>query len=380
MKKISIILLSLLFSLNVFSQDTDMLNTIITAIPFLNLTPNAAERSLAEIGVVATDNNYEAGLFQNPALLSRNKKIFGVKLSYMPWMRNYVGRSSITDIGVYYSINEKNTIASNFYYFNIRPIDFNYSTITEAYKFYGSIKYAHSFSEHFSTGISIKYIESSVVIISSYPFKENIKTYAGDIGFDYRNEINLCENNKVKYDIGLSFENLGPKPSISFNSSTFKDFIPTTIKLGTMWTYETQLTKEKQINYSLAYQAEKLLVPTPQVYENGVLIGMDNNISALEGIFQSFYDAPFGYKEELHEILHKFGGEVMYKPNNETSYALRTGYFSEHYTKGNRKYGTVGTGVKYKLYYLDLAYIITSREDALANTININLGFHKVLN
>ncbi|MCD4792955.1 MAG: PorV/PorQ family protein [Bacteroidales bacterium] len=147
-----------------------------------------------------------------------------------------------------------------------------------------------------------------------------------------------------------------------------------------MWTFEKLLPEERQINYTLAYQAEKMLVPTPPYYENDVMLGTDDEVSAIEGIFQSFYDAPFGFREELHEILHKFGGEILYKPKNEISYTLRGGYFSEHSTKGNRKFGTTGIGLKYRFLYLDLAYIIISRQSVYANTININLGFQKMLN
>ncbi len=378
MKKIILFPLTVLLSLSVFSQTSDRLNAITTAIPILNITPNAGERAMAEIGVVASEYNYEAGLFQNPALLSRNKKVFGVKISHMPWIRNFGTGESISDVGIYYSINEKNIIASNFYYFNTKSISSGIYRTAGIYEFFGSIKYAHSFTEHFSTGISLKYIISNLANSPTLQSTRKLTTYAGDIGFDYRNEFGLQENKKIKYDLGLSVTDLGPKV-LYYQTSIYKDFIPTNLKLGTMWTFEKLLPEEKQINYTLAYQAEKMLVPTPPYYENGVMLGVDDEVSAIEGIFQSFYDAPFGFKEEIHEILHKFGGEIMYQPKEDVSLALRAGYFSEHYTKGNRKFGTAGIGLKYKFLYLDLAYIIISRQSVYANTININLGFQKML-
>jgi len=376
MKKIFLLSFAITIHIFGFSQVIEELNAITTALPIITTTPNAAERGLGEIGVVATEFNNEAGFHQNPALLSRNKKVFGIKLSYMPWMRSFVAGNSIYDIGVYYSINKKNTIAANLYYYKTGNLSFGNNITTYNYEYFGSVKYAHSFSEHFSSGISIKYIESNIINSYIYLNMQNIKTYAGDIGFDYKNKINLA-NNKLKYDIGLSITNLGPKVSYS-NPSLQKEFIPTSLKLGTMWTYENKITDDKQINYTIAYQAEKLLVPTPQIYDNnGMLISIDTDVPAFEAIFLSFHDAPNGFKEEMHEIIHKFGGEVLYKADNEIYYAFRAGYFSEHFTKGYRKYGTTGVGFKYKLYKFNFAYIIDSRTSPLANTFNISLGFHK---
>ncbi len=208
-----------------------------------------------------------------------------------------------------------------------------------------------------------------------------IRTYSGDFGLDYRNKIKLANENKLRYDFGIAITNFGPRVSYSSNPLVQKDFIPTALKIGTMWTYEKFLSKERQLNYSIAYQAEKLLVPTPQYYDsNGVLLGVDTNVPAFDAIFLSFYDAPNGFDEEIHEIIHKFGGEVKYKMNNTISYVLRAGYFYNHYTKGNRKFGTIGTGFKYKHYHINFAYIIDTFNSPLAHTTNINLGFHKILN
>ncbi len=375
MKKIFFFALAVLMNHLVFSQNYDDLNTILTAVPFLNTTPSAEERGMGEIGVVTNQNNYINGHFQNPALLSRNKKVFGAKASYMPWQM--IGQS-ISDIVVYYSINKKHTIAGNLNYFDINSSNYDNNLGTNTYEFSVSIKYAQSFSEHFSSGITLKYVESNIFNNSISNMKK-VKTLAGDIGFDYRNQVNFLDNKQLKYDIGFAITNLGPKVSYS-TTSKYSDFIPTNLKLGILWTYEKKIKEGKQLNYNLAYQAEKLLVPTPEIYQNGLTLGMDNNVSALKGIFQSFYDAPHGFEEEINEILHKFGTEVQYKPKDKISYALRAGYFSEHLTKGNRKYGTVGTGLKYKLFYIDLAYIIASKQSLLSNTFNINIGIHKVLN
>jgi hypothetical protein len=93
-----------------------------------------------------------------------------------------------------------------------------------------------------------------------------------------------------------------------------------------------------------------------------------------KGIFQSFYDAPAGAAEEFHEIMYAGGLEYWYI----NQFAIRAGYFDEHGTKGNRKYFTLGIGVKLNVLNFDFAYVIPTagRQNPLANTLRFTLGFN----
>ncbi len=141
----------------------------------------------------------------------------------------------------------------------------------------------------------------------------------------------------------------------------------------------------------------KLLVPTPPVYGTKidpvtnkleVISGRDPDVGVATGIFGSFNDAPgvvtlnedstynilagSQLKEELREINLAGGFEYWYA----NQFAFRTGYFWEHYTKGNRKYFTLGAGVKYSIFTLDLSYLIANTQRSpLANTLRFTLGF-----
>ncbi|MCB0813065.1 MAG: PorV/PorQ family protein, partial [Flavobacteriales bacterium] len=60
----------------------------------------------------------------------------------------------------------------------------------------------------------------------------------------------------------------------------------------------------------------------------------------------------------------------------DQQFAFRAGYFWEHYTKGNRKYFTLGAGVRYSKFALDLSYLIANTQQSpLANTLRFTLGF-----
>jgi hypothetical protein len=98
-------------------------------------------------------------------------------------------------------------------------------------------------------------------------------------------------------------------------------------------------------------------------------------------MIRSFYDAP-GVKrddgtrsvflEEIHEITYGVGAEYWYR----NQFAIRTGYFSEHVTKGNRKYFTVGIGLQLNIFSLDFAYLVPIyQNNPLANTIRFTIGF-----
>jgi hypothetical protein len=127
---------------------------------------------------------------------------------------------------------------------------------------------------------------------------------------------------------------------------------------------------------TLAIDLNKLLVPTPPKYDNtvrdSIIAGKDPNVSVPVAIFQSFYDAPGGFKEELHEITYSFGAEYWY--NNQ--FAIRAGYFHENENKGNRKYFTAGLGFRMNIFSLDFSYLMPlAHNHPLARTLRFSLSF-----
>ena len=161
-----------------------------------------------------------------------------------------------------------------------------------------------------------------------------------------------------------------------------RDFIPTTLRFGT----GLKMDLNEYNSLAFMFDITKLLVPTPPVYDSvgGILYGMDDNVSVMAGIIQSFYDAP-GYDkngigngpfmEELSEYNWALGVEYWY--NNV--FAVRGGYFNEAALKGNRKYFTLGAALKYNVFGLDVSYLIpigsTVGVSPLENTLRFNLTY-----
>ena len=102
-------------------------------------------------------------------------------------------------------------------------------------------------------------------------------------------------------------------------------------------------------------------------------------------MIQSFTDAPGVYnpetgevesgsvfKEELREVNIGGGLEYWY----DKQFAFRSGYFYEHFSKGNRQYITLGAGLKYQVLTIDMSYLIsTTQNNPLANTLRFTLRF-----
>jgi hypothetical protein len=101
-----------------------------------------------------------------------------------------------------------------------------------------------------------------------------------------------------------------------------------------------------------------------------ILYGENPDVSVAQGIFQSFSDAPDGFSEELKEINIGTGFEYWY----DNQFAFRAGYFYEHEDKGNRKYFTLGAGLKLNVIGLDFAYLIpTDQRNPLENTLRFSI-------
>ena len=105
---------------------------------------------------------------------------------------------------------------------------------------------------------------------------------------------------------------------------------------------------------------------------------MEDNVGLVQGMIQSFYDAPNGFKEEFQELTLGLGAEYWY---NDV-FTIRAGFFHESQNKGNRRYVTLGAGLKYNVFALDVSYLVpvnntsVSGQNPLENTLRFSLTFN----
>ena len=182
---------------------------------------------------------------------------------------------------------------------------------------------------------------------------------------------------------GVSINNIGSK--MNYNEASLKkDFIPTNLRFGP--TLKLDIDDFNSLAFSV--DINKLLVPTPPIYMKdslGSIIyegtdpmiesGKNNEVGPIQGMIQSFFDAPGGFKEELKEFTLGVGAEYWY---NKT-FNVRAGFFHESKMKGNRRYVTLGAGLRYNVFGLDVSYLVpvnntaTSGTNPLENTLRFSL-------
>ncbi|MDP6922936.1 MAG: PorV/PorQ family protein, partial [Lutibacter sp.] len=150
-----------------------------------------------------------------------------------------------------------------------------------------------------------------------------------------------------------------------------ENFIPTNLRLGGGFDFIV----DSYNTIALQLEFNKLLVPSPSVSINGdgTAPYIQENVGFFSGVFQSFGDAPGGFKEELQELTWALGLEYLY----DQVFALRAGYFNEHNLKGARKYFTLGSGFRFNTSRLDISYLFNASDinNPLENTLRFSLSF-----
>jgi len=376
-----------------------VLNTITTAVPFLLISPDSRAGGMGDAGVaLSADAN---SIHWNPSKLAFAENDGEFSMSYSPWLRNLVPDMSLAYLAGYKRLNNKRSaIGGSLRYFNLGNIvftDINGSTIRDfkPAEFALDLAFAQKFSDHFSGGIALRYVNSNLtggLSVQGANSKAG-QSVAADVSVFYTKDQIPVGDKDLTFSFGLNISNIGAK--MSYTETAAQNFIPINLRLGP--SFKLQLDEYNSIAFNL--DINKLLVPTPPVYDPNnqidpvtgrtlVLSGRDPNVGIVSGIVGSFSDAPgvvtydgdsnvtvlkgSKFKEEIREINLAGGFEYWYADQ----FAFRAGYFWEHYTKGNRKYFTLGAGVRYSIFSLDLSYLIANTQRSpLANTLRFTLGF-----
>ncbi len=365
---------------NTFGQSEEQANVITTAVPFLLISPDARAGGMGSVGASTTADAYS--LYWNPAKYAFIDKDFGFGIGYVPWLRNVVNDIGLASVTGFKKFGDKQAIAGSLRFFSMGEVMFTNDVGQEL----GAVKpnewtidatYARKFSRAFSGAVAGRFIYSNLVPIdyNKYDVRPGISV-AADIAIYYHQELEINGLNGAWISAGLDISNIGSKISYS-SSSTLRDFIPTNLRIGPSFTMDL----DDYNRLSFAVDFNKLLVPTPPIYypdsvgpDNKKVIekGMDPDVSPVKGMIQSFYDAPYGFKEELQEITVGVAAEYWYNK----LFSVRLGYFYESKYKGDRQYFNLGAGVRYNVFGLDFSYLIpVKNNNPLQNTLQFTLLF-----
>ena len=369
---------------NLNGQD---LNAITTAVPFLTIAPDSRAGAMGDIGcATSADANSQS---YNPAKYVFSDNQFGFSLSYSPWLRQLVNDINLLYLSGYWRITDMDAIGASLRYFSLGDIEFmdeNGQLVSTQNPNEFAIDFTDSrkLIDQLSIAITPRFIYSNLTAGQFVGGEETKAGLAGaaDISLFYEQDFDVKAFENSTLRAGLCISNMGNKMSYSFGTLR-RDFLPTNLKLGLG--YEMNFDGYNKL--TLNGELNKLLVPTNPIYAidsatgriiydaagNPVIAaGMDPDVSVPQGMIQSFYDAPGGFKEEMREIMWALGAEYSYRD----IFFVRLGYFHESQYKGNRQFLSVGAGIKYSVFGFDVSYLVATKQyHPLANTLRFSLNF-----
>ena len=349
-------------------------NSVITGVPFLLITPDARAGSMGDAGVAVQPDANSISI--NPSKIAFLDKPYGFAVSYSPWLKALVPDINLAYLTGFYKLDDQSTIGGSLRYFSLGEIQFvdinqNDQGIYNPSELALDFTYARRFGESFSLGTAVRYIYSNLTAGQSTTGQDANagNALAVDISGYYKQPA-IFLGTKAILSAGLNISNIGTKISY-LSGGQNKSFLPTNFKIGGASTFI--IDDYNQFTFALDFN--KLLVPTQPIYDldGNIMSGKDPNRSVPSGIFGSFSDAPGGFKEELKEVNIAAGMEYWYNQQ----FALRAGYFYENPNKGDRRYFTVGGGLKYNVFNIDFAYLLANTQKSpLANTLRFTLLFN----
>jgi hypothetical protein len=368
----AIFLLVLSISITSNAQNTNSINVVTTAVPFLRISPDARAGGMGDVGIATTPdaNSSFWNLAKTPFAASRTS----ITTTYTPWLKD-LGLNDVylASLAGYHKLDEDQAVSASLRYFSLGNIQFtdfagnNLSTYRPR-EFSFDVGYSRKLSPNLGLGVALRYINSSLAKgdpnNSGVVYKPG-NAVSGDLSLFHTGVNDVGQG----WNWGITLSNLGSKIGYTSDAQQ-KDYIPANLGLGAAYTWVFDETSKLTAGVDL----NKLLVPTPPSLTDSAGLVDYRNKSVINSWFSSLGDAG-GFGEELKEVQVSLGGEYVYNDQ----FMLRAGYFYENKYKGNRKYFTLGAGLKYNVFGLNFSYLIPSgngvNRNPLSNTLRFSLIF-----
>ncbi|WP_178984349.1 type IX secretion system outer membrane channel protein PorV [Winogradskyella helgolandensis] len=405
MKKQIIALMALVTLSNAFAQDGTVIipnsndsRVITTGLPFMLIAPDARSASLGDMGVATSVDGFSQQY--NPAKYVFSETKQGVGLTYTPYLTRLVNDISLSYITYFNRINDVSAFSASLKYFSLGEIVLTQDandpgTAVKPNEFAIDGAYTLRLGDQFSMAVGLRYMRSALRIGQVDSNAQPGSTFGADITGYYQSEEEAYNDFNGRWRAGFAIQNLGPK--FKYDDGGNDVFQPTNLRLGAGFDF----IFDQYNTLSVTGEVTKYLVPTPPIYgkeynyddENGngrydegeeynnpnsdtdiIMEGQDPDVSFLNGVFQSFSDAPGGLSEELREFTWALSAEYTY----QDSFSFRTGYFNEADDKGARKFFALGAGFKYTTINVDLSYLFSASkiQSPLENTLRFSLTFN----
>ena len=341
------------------------------AVVFLKIEPDSRSAGMGNAGVALADN--ASANFWNPAGLAFQE---GTELgiTHSNWLPEF-------NAGLFYeylmakkSIPGWGTVGAHITYLFLgehegRDAQNNPTGTFSSYDLAVGLSYGGKLSKTFSLGASARFIYSNLAPGTSV---EGQETKAGvAVAFDvaglYRSRPFPMGASQGTFSAGFNLANMGPE--VQYSDSDQADPIPTNLRFG--WAFTTDFDEFNKLTVVMDFNKDLIKVDS-----------LNNADPFYKAIFSSW--SPIEVRTNAvqdpnaeFETLSAFeqltiGGGLEYWYNN--LFALRGGYFYENPYNGNRKFLTLGAGIRYNIVGVDFSYIYALEENSpLANTMRFSL-------
>jgi len=355
-------LLSFAITNDTYAQDTQPINIVTTAVPFLRISPDARSGGMGDVGIAISPdaNSGFWNLAKTPFATSSGQ----IGATYTPWLKDIAQDVYLATVAGYYKLSDEQAISGSIRYFNlgeIQFVDFNGNPLNTSRprEFAIDFGYSRKVADNLGVGVTLRYINSNLAN-GSY----NGVTYkAGNaIAADLSVFHSGLNDEGMGLTYGLSLSNLGSKIGYT-NDAKSKDFIPANLGAGLAYTWVFQETSK----FMLGLDVNKLLVPSAPVYTGDYATDSINledyhNMSVFNSWFKSFGNKAI-----------TFSGGAEYTYNDQ--FSLRAGYFYEGKNQGGRRYFTAGVGLKYNIFQFNFSYLAPSGNGVTRNPLSNTLRF-----
>jgi len=346
------------------------------AVTFLLLAPDSRAGGIGESGAGLADNS--AAIFWNPAgiaFLTGSE----ASITHSNWLPQFGLDDLFYDYLTYRQYVEEigGSLTSSITYMNfgefIRTGEGSPDPLGTFRSFDAALTlgYATKLHPDWGLGINFRLIHSR---LSDKPTAgEQGSGVATSVSFDIAGmwrpeELNLplIGDFGNRLSIGANLSNIGPK--IYYIDQSQADPIPTNFRLG----FAFRLMEDEYNSLTFTTDFSKLLVDRAD--------SASERADFYEAIFTAWFDDDFS--TEMRDVVTSMGLEYWYG-DEDFKFALRTGFFYEDPSFGNRKFVTIGAGIRYDLYGFDFSYITTDLfpdgenhplSDTLRFTLSIGWG------
>jgi hypothetical protein len=322
------------------------------AVPFLLLAPDSRGGAIGESGTGLADNS--SAIFWNPAGIAflTGQEVSITHSNWLPQFNLDLFYDYLTYRNYIEEIN--GSVTASITYMNygefVRTLDSPDPLGTfRAFDAAVTVGYATKVHSDWGLGLNFRGIHSN---LSDEPVGQ-VKgsgvatTVSFDVGAMWRPSTLVLpfidEDIGNQLSIGMNLSNLGPK--IFYIDKAQADPIPTNLRLG--FAYQIFSDEYNSLTYTLDFS--KLLVSRDTTGKS------DEFYKAL---FTSWSNRSFS--EEIRDVVTSMGLEYWYGQPGDFLFAIRSGFFYEDPSFGNRKFMTLGAGIRYDIYGFDFSYITTS--------------------